>query len=153
MLFQNLELTEVAVQNGEESYLTNLKTGKMEEKTFFKFPEQSCKVKFAAKNKIKKLEYYAANKQIDLPKSLRTIKAGTFESCGFDQLVIPKSVKDVERKNGVSGTGILKVLSKKTSRFQSKSKSYRISFLFMVYLSIRILNGRKMLNYVRNKKE
>ena len=66
MLFQNLELTEVAVQNGEESYLTNLKTGKMEEKTFFKFPEQSCKVKFAAKNKIKKLEYYAANKSIDL---------------------------------------------------------------------------------------
>ena len=61
--------------------------------------------------------------------------------------------EDVERKNGVSGTGILKVLSKKTSRFQSKSKSYRISFLFMVYLSIRILNGRKMLNYVRNKKE
>ena len=38
----------------------------MEEKTFFKFPEQSCKVKFAAKNKIKKLEYYAANKQINL---------------------------------------------------------------------------------------
>ena len=65
-LSQNQELTEVAVQNGEESYLTNLKTGKMEEKTFFKFPEQSCKVKFAAKNKIKKLEYYAANKQIDL---------------------------------------------------------------------------------------
>ena len=95
MLFQNLELTEVAVQNGEESYLTNLKTGKMEEKTFFKFPEQSCKVKFAAKNKIKKLEYYAANKQIDLPKSLRTIKAGTFESCGFDQLVIRKSVKSI----------------------------------------------------------
>ena len=62
----------------------------MEEKTFFKFPEQSCKVKFAAKNKIKKLEYYAANKQIDLPKSLRTIKAGT-----FDQLVIPKSVKSI----------------------------------------------------------
>ena len=67
----------------------------MEEKTFFKFPEQSCKVKFAAKNKIKKLEYYAANKQIGLPKSLRTIKAGTFESCGFDQLVIPKSVKSI----------------------------------------------------------
>ena len=65
-LSQNQELTEVAVQNGEESYLTNLKTGKMEEKTFFKFPEQSCKVKFAAKNKIKRLEYYAANKQIDL---------------------------------------------------------------------------------------
>ena len=64
-------------------------------KDFFKFPEQSCKVKFAAKNKIKKLEYYAANKQIDLPKSLRTIKAGTFESCGFDQLVIPKSVKSI----------------------------------------------------------
>ena len=95
MLFQNLELTEVAVQNGEESYLTNLKTGEVEEKTFFKFPEQSCKVKFAAKNKIKKLEYYAANKQIDLPKSLRTIKAGTFESCGFDQLAIPKSVKSI----------------------------------------------------------
>lgn len=94
-LSQNQELTEVAVQNGEESYLTNLKTGKMEEKTFFKFPEQSCKVKFAAKNKIKKLEYYAANKQIDLPKSLRTIKAGTFESCGFNQLVIPKSVKSI----------------------------------------------------------
>ena len=55
-LSQNKELTEVAVQNGEESYLTNLKTGEVEEKTFFKFPEQSCKVKFAAKNKIKKLE-------------------------------------------------------------------------------------------------
>ena len=39
-LSQNQELTEVAVQNGEESYLTN--------------------------NKIKKLEYYAANKQINL---------------------------------------------------------------------------------------
>ena len=65
-LSQNKELTEVAVQNGEESYLTNLKTGEVEEKTFFKFPEQSCKVKFAAKNKIKKLEYYAANKSIDL---------------------------------------------------------------------------------------
>lgn len=34
-------------------------------------------------------------RKIDLPKSLRTIKAGMFKSCGFDQLAIPKSVKSI----------------------------------------------------------
>lgn len=67
-LSQNKELTEVAVQNGEESCLTNLKTGECEEDTFFKYPEQSCKVKFAQNNKIKKLEYYSSDKLVDLSK-------------------------------------------------------------------------------------
>ncbi|MCI5495309.1 MAG: leucine-rich repeat domain-containing protein [Roseburia sp.] len=45
-------------------------------------------------------------RKIDLPKSLRTIRAGTFESCGFNQLVIPKSVKSI-------GKNALQVTTKK----------------------------------------
>lgn len=67
-LTKNKNLTEVAVQNGEECRLTDLKTGKTHEDTFFKSPEQGCKVRFAGKNKIKKLEYYTSDKLIDLTK-------------------------------------------------------------------------------------
>lgn len=45
-------------------------------------------------------------RKIDLPKSLRTIKAGKFESFGFNQLVIPKSVKSI-------GKNALQVTTKK----------------------------------------
>lgn len=41
--------------------------------------------------------YCYSLRNIKLPKTLRTIKAGAFEDCGFNRLVIPKSVKSIGR--------------------------------------------------------
>ena len=54
----------------------------------------------------KKSLAFSRIKDVTLPDSLRTIKAGTFESCGFNQLVIPKSVKSI-------GKNALQVTTKK----------------------------------------
>lgn len=70
--------------------MTNLKTGECEEDTFFKYPEQSCKVKFAQNNKIKKLEYYSSDKLVDLSKLV-----------SLKELYIAKDTSAKVSKNGI----------------------------------------------------
>ena len=105
----------------------------MEEKTFFKFPEQSCKVKFAAKNKIKKLEYYAANKQIDLSQltALREVSITKDTSVKVSK----KWYKKTKKKLKVYSEGFLqKKLKMKNTNLGSSSFMSRDIRKILIYV-------------------